>query len=370
MITLETGLPRACKTLYCVDKLLSPLIGTTVKYRDEHDNPAEAARHLYCNIEGLLLPHEKIGAGSAWTYNARASESAGRDVWEQPADADKLGLNNWHEWAKPGTVICYDEIQKCWPKAASGSRVPPCIQALETHGHMGVDFIVITQHPGLIHGNLVSLVGRHLHMRRMGTMNLSIAYEWDSCSKTLLYKNAVTKFPYRFNVKAFGLYKSSVLHTKQPRKMPGLMWLGLAALLGLGYAVPAVHSRVTERLSPKAEAVVVIPPAKITTVVTYGDPPGQTPDKSGPSAPVSAPGPSPAEVPAVEVAGCAQLRGVCRCYDKDALPVDKPASFCAARILPAVPAASLPSSPGVPEHIISTTTHTDGEVLGWMARRR
>jgi zona occludens toxin len=270
MITLETGLPGAGKTLLCVDKLLRPLVGATVRHEDSEGNAVEVQRVIYSNINGLLLEHEKIGPGAPWIYDGKT------DSWSQPEGGDKFGLNNWHEWAKPGSVIVYDEIQKPWPLAASGSKVPPCITALETHRHMGVDFIPITQHPMLIHANLVRLVGRHLHIRRMGNMGLAIVYEWDSCSRTLLYKNAFAKSPYRYAKDVFKLYKSAELHTKQPRKMPSLIWgvgIGLAAMVYFG---PAAYGRIRDRISPPPVVAKVAEP-KVTTTVTF-HPPGEKAD--------------------------------------------------------------------------------------------
>lgn len=311
MITAETGLPGAGKTLLCVDKLLRPLVGATVTHEDADGNEVEVKRVIYSNINGLLLEHELIGAGAAWTYDGKT------DTWSQPADGDKFGLNNWHEWAKPGSVIVYDEIQKPWPLAASGSKVPPCITALETHRHMGVDFIVMTQHPMLIHANLVRLVGRHLHIRRMGNMGLAIVYEWDSCSRTLLYKNAFAKSAYRYAKDVFKLYKSAELHTKQPRKMPSLVWGVAIGLAAMAYFGPAAYARIKDRIVPPPVVAKATEP-KLVTTVTHT--PGRIEDI--PKATEAQ------HVEQVEVAGCARVQDVCRCYDVKAKPVERSKEYC------------------------------------------
>lgn len=355
MITGETGLPGAGKTLYCVDKLLRPLVGSSVEYETQDGSKAKAPRTIYTNINGLLLEHEKINAGAPWTYDTRT------DTWTQPADGDKHGLNNWHEWAKPGAVIVFDEIQKPWPLASSGSRVPPCITALETHRHMGVDFIVLTQHPMLIHANLVRLIGRHLHVRRMGNMGLAIVYEWDSCSRTLLYKNAFTKSAYRYDKKVFELYKSAELHTKQPRKIPALIWGVMFGLGALAWFGPAAYGRISERINPSPVVL---------------DVPGQ---KQAPSALGSLPAAQPAMVtttvenpvppPSPEVAGCASVKGVCRCYDKDAIHIPKPEAFCTARLTPAVASLGVKPTISSPEPRPTDFTASDAAVLAWMNRK-
>lgn len=222
MITIITGTPGAGKTLYTVDKLLQPLIGTTVK-QEVDGEVIEHPRTIYTNINGLMLDHEKID-GSA-----------------------QGGLRNWHEWAKPGAVIVVDEVQKIWEPRANGSKVPADIQALETHRHMGVDFIFITQGLMLTERNLCMLCNRHLHVRRMGNMGLTIVYEWDHASRTLMYSKAVSKSPYRYNKSVFKLYKSSQLHTKQPRRIPSLVWFVIAGMVGLTYLAPSTYTRLAER---------------------------------------------------------------------------------------------------------------------------
>lgn len=365
MITLETGVPGAGKTLYCVDKLLRPLVGTSCTYETPDGTMAQAPRTIYTNINGLLLEHEKIGPGAAWSYDDKRGTLQPDEAWTQAVDGDKNGLNNWHEWAKPGSVIVYDEVQKPWPLAPAGSKVPPCITALETHRHMGVDFIVLTQHPMLIHANLVRLVGRHLHIRRMGNMGLAIVYEWDSCSRTLLYKNALAKAPYRYSKAVFELYKSAELHTKQPRKIPSLVWGILIGLLALAYFAPSSYSRIAERISPSKVAKDANgKPAGQTVVTTSVGPP---PGIQGPSsAPVS---PSPLSV-VEEVAGCVSSGPLCRCYTAAARPVQRSLEFCEAETsTPTVKAPPVQFS-HVPDLAPSTAYIDDLDMIKWAQSRR
>lgn len=281
MITLETGVPGAGKTLYCIDKLVRGFLGATTKHEGSDGVVTELPRTIYTNINGLLLEHTKIGPGGEWTFDTKANK------WTQPDGCDKLGLNNWHEWAKPGSVIIYDEVQKPWPLAAAGSRVPPCIEALETHRHMGVDFVVLTQHPMLIHANLVRLVGRHLHIRRMGNMGLAVVYEWDSASRTLLYKNALAKAPYRYDKGVYELYKSAEVHTKSPRRIPSLIFGVLFAAGAMAFLGPSAYARISERINPKpVEAVSADPKGS-------GTPGAAKPSKRAASAPVDPAAPAP-----------------------------------------------------------------------------
>ena len=54
------------------------------------------------------------------------------------------------------------------------------VHVFHSRKYMGVDCILLTQHPMPIHSNKVQLVGLHLRIRRMGNMALAVVYEWDS----------------------------------------------------------------------------------------------------------------------------------------------------------------------------------------------
>lgn len=217
MITIITGTPGSGKTLYCIQKLLLPLVGTHIPQEVDGVTTLHP-RTIYTNINGLQLDHELIDG------------------------SDNQGLRNWHEWAKPGSVIVFDEVQKIWPPRANGSKVPEDIMGLETHRHMGVDFILITQGPMLIDRNLHMLCGRHLHVRRVANLPFANVYEWDAMSRSLSYKAAVTQHKYWYNKKVFDLYKSSSLHTKQPRRLPAVLYGLLFGIGLLAWKGPVVYA--------------------------------------------------------------------------------------------------------------------------------
>ncbi len=315
MITVITGLPGSCKTLYTVDKLLPNILKMDITFTDAEGVERTAPRKVYTNINGLLLEHEKIDQGAAWNYDSKS------EVWRQ-GEGLQVGLNNWHQWVKPGDVIVFDEVQKPWPLSATGSKVPPCIEALETHRHMGVDFILMTQHPMMIHANLTRLAGRHLHMRRLGNMGLATVYEWDGVSRSLLYKNTMAKYPYRYGKKAFANYKSAEVHTKQPRKLPSLIWGALLALAGMAYIGPTVASRLSERINPtpKSEQAAL---AKTPTMAI-------TPTQAL-TVPKQTPTPLQSTIdPVLTVSGCAANEKRCTCYDQSGAIVPVPETFCRA----------------------------------------
>lgn len=224
MITVITGTPGAGKTLYTIQKLLLPLLGTHVPQEVDGVTTLHP-RTIYTNIKGLTIDHELIDGGA------------------------EEGLRDWHEWAKPGAVIVFDEVQKIWSPRANGSAVPPDIQALETHRHMGVDFILITQNVMLVDRNIHALGGRHLHIRRVANMPFATVYEWDHVNRQLLFAKAITKSPYKYNKKVFKLYHSADLHTKQPRKLPGVLWFGVLAIGLMAWKGPDVYRGLTGQTS-------------------------------------------------------------------------------------------------------------------------
>jgi zona occludens toxin len=221
MITLITGTPGAGKTLYAISKLLRELVGSTVKKTNDDGSVTDVPRRIMTNINGLLLDHELIGPDEGG------------------------GLADWHKWCKPGDVICYDEVQRSWTPRANGSKVPEYISALETHRHMGVDFILLTQNPMLIDRNVTALVGRHLHVRRFGGIGAAIVYEWDHCSRSLLFSKSIKKTPWKYDKSVFKLYKSAELHTKPKISVPPLAFVALFAVAGAAFAIPYASDRIT-----------------------------------------------------------------------------------------------------------------------------
>ncbi len=309
MITLITGAPGSGKTLYVVSKMLMPLMGTFVEGTDDDGNKVKYPRTVYTNINGLMLPHEKIDA-----------------EW----------LLDWRNRIKPGAIIVPDEAQKMWPKRVTGSKVPQSVQDLETHRHDGVDFIPITQKPELLDQNVTSLAGRHLHVRRVGNTHNAIVYEWDSCSRGLLYKNAFKKSGFRYPASAFKWYKSAEVHTKMPRALPTALFIALFAVAGAAVAWPVLMNKITTGLDGKPKTPVSTtapgapkPPAIGDLLVPGGDlglakSPAAPPQPFDATLPLSSPAAPPVDV----FAGCVKAKTACICYSSTGTKIDKPAEFC------------------------------------------
>lgn len=316
-ITLITGVPGSGKTLYTVSKLIRPIIGAQIPVDDDDGRTVMHTRGVFSNVNGLQLDHELIDSNGSWTYKDKSWSFEGHSG----------GLHDWHEWAQPGAFIVFDEFQKAWPPRPNGAPVPPDVQALDTHRHMGVDFVLLTQNPLNVDRHVLGLVDRHLHVRRVANSAVAIVYEWDHASRSFLYKNAVNRAPWRYDKSAYKLYKSARVHTKQRRTVPGLVWfvlIGLAALLYLG---PATYQRVAAKGVSATRAAASAPGAAASA------------PRSGASAPESAG----AEVAKLarglkkdvqdvlgdsDAVGCVQSATACKCYDKAGKAVPVEPGFC------------------------------------------
>lgn len=187
MLILVTGVPGAGKTAGAIDLL-------TREFKD---------RPLFADgVNGLQLDH-------------------------LPVDVLK-----WHDDVPDGAVVVVDEVQRKWRPLGPGRPVPPSIAALETHRHRGLDFILITQNPKLLHANVRALIGRHLHIRDTGFAGRWL-YEWPECNVDLAWRSCPNKRRYKLPRRVFDLYKSASMHNKPVRNVPALLYILGAVVVAL-----------------------------------------------------------------------------------------------------------------------------------------
>lgn len=312
MLTIITGTPGAGKSLYTVWEEARKVPGSTLEAEGE-----PVPRRLLSNIKNLLLEHTHI---------------------------DAADLDTWHTWAKPGDVIVFDEVQEVWRPRGLGIKVPDCIAKLETHRHMGVDLILITQHPMLVDPNIRRLCNRHLHLRRI-SRGCAYIYEWDHCANPGATKTAMQGRLWFHPKKAYSLYKSAQLHTKPTARMPRIALVGMLALAGLGVLAPTAYSRITERFTASA------PPSKPTTPAAAATPhkPAQSVGLPAPAPAGSAPLPLATVPPRLQ--GCMKSANRCLCVGEDGYVAKVAPAICeegVTRVATVVPLVT-GSSPPPPE---------------------
>lgn len=374
-LTLVTGVPGSGKTLYSIEKLLIPLLGTTVKREREDGTFEELPRTVFTNINGLQLDHELIDFNGSWVQSGGTWKHT-TDPKRPGEELHKKGIHHWHEWAKPGAFLFLDEFQKAWPPRPNGAAVPPDIQALDTHRHMGVDMVLITQNCNNIDRHVLGLVDRHLHIRRFANLPAAVVYEWDHASRALLYRNAITKKPWRYDKKVFKLYKSAEVHTKQSRNIPGLVWFMLVGLVAFAFLGPTLYNRMQERFHPEQ---VKAKQAADPLIIPDPLPPGEQPSQAAqPGADQLVASVDQALESAEVFAGCLKARSVCHCYTNHGHKVEKEPQACEDHTGPGPVQLGFVEQPrdyikGVdvtgPFARSSPAATADGQVLAWMRGR-
>jgi len=205
-ITLVTGLPGHGKTLYTL---------ATLKAIGEKEG-----RPIFHNgIPGLALPWQ------SWDV----------EKWEQlPA----------------GAIFIVDECQKSFPVRGRGD-VPPYVQALATHRHLGIDIYLITQNPMLLDAFARRLVDRHFHVvRKFGTHHATVHEFPNGVKETVATsREGSIRHEWKYPKQVFELYKSAELHTVK-RRIPMRVWL----LLCVPVVFIALLWVAWQRLNPAAVA--------------------------------------------------------------------------------------------------------------------
>jgi len=183
-ISLITGTPGSGKTLYAVSQLQKEIKG--------------GRRVVVNGIRDLAVEHELVD-----------------DAW----------VREWHNHVQQNDLIVIDEVQRIWPPVAMGSRPSEDIEKLHVHRHMGVDFVVITQHPQRLNKTIRDLVGRHVHVRRLFGMRRAMLYEWDHCHNPNAGFRDAVKTVWSYPRKVFALYTSAEVHTKPKAVIPKALYI-------------------------------------------------------------------------------------------------------------------------------------------------
>ena len=168
----------------------------------------------------------EIRAGRAvYVSNVNGMRIPGAIPFEDP--------RQWQE-LPPGALLIVDEAQRFW-RATRAGTVPPEVYAMETHRHLGIDFLLITQDPTYLLRHLRGLVGEHVHHVRR-SKGVVQTFTWaNRCSEdpeSVSEQEIAEQGLYTLDAEAFQYYDSTELDTHKP-KIPRKVWFigGAAALL-------------------------------------------------------------------------------------------------------------------------------------------
>ena len=212
MINLITGTPGAGKTLFSIDMVLTLTGQKQLITKGKKKQTQDSDRPVYYfHINGL--DEEKTG-------------------WIKMDDP-----HNWNQYPE-GSIFVIDESHKFFPKIGTG-KLPKEIEDLSEHRHKGYDFYFITQQHMMINHHIRGLVNAHYHFERQQGWDQNTRYLWNRLGNITDYheKKTAEKKRQRFSsVKyIYPLYKSATMHTSKKR-IPFMLWVGLAFLLYLIYA--------------------------------------------------------------------------------------------------------------------------------------
>lgn len=224
-VILVTGQPGSGKTALVVDMIA-------------HDEQFAGRPLFVMGIPELTIDHIPCPPVDEWV-----------EIRTSPED-ESLSLPYFR--FPENSLVVIDEAQRIYRPRASGTKVPPEVAAFETHRHTGVDFILLTQHAGLIDSNIRKLNPRHIHIRVTALGRYK--YEWPELGdpESPSSRELASREKYIVPVRAFPLFKSSQLHTKIKTKIPWFVWMFLIAIISAGVLSWYAYNRVTQRLEPVA----------------------------------------------------------------------------------------------------------------------
>ena len=202
-------------------------------------------------IPELKIDHQSTPPVDQWT-----------EMRQSPEDANlKLPYFTF----PPRAIVILDEAQRVYRPRSNSAAVPPHVAAFETRRHTGVDFVLITQHVGLIDSNLRKLVTRHIHIHDtfVGRYMLEWVGVGDPESKNS--RDLATRRRYKPPPKAFSLYKSAELHTKIKRKYPWYFYIFPFLVMGVIYIGYHSYNRFQTRLGADEKTASVQQPVQQIT---------------------------------------------------------------------------------------------------------
>lgn len=272
--------------------------------------------------------------------------------WIELEDPEK-----WYELPAEA-IIVIDECQRIFPVRRSGGVVPKHVSMFETHRHLGIDVVLITQHPSLMDAHIRKLVGTHRHLVRQFGAQRSTLLTWQEGCQENPNSRSATKacldnkvFVYPKEV--YGWYKSAEAHThkfQMPDKLKKLLMVFvfvIAAFGFLGYklyqifwVVPHQAQSAPAPSGPNPQQSGVAPPIQGGAASAGGKPlrtirtviEERIPRIDG--EPETAPRYDDLAVPKTfpRIVACIASTKKCGCFTQQGTPVDMPQDKCRARV--------------------------------------
>lgn len=316
MITLITGQPGNGKTSLVVWQYIRPEIEKRAIYS--------------VGIPKLTLPVIPMSRSELERWHELEPKT-------NPGDDDEIQLlKNVQE----GSLIVVDECQKSF--RPGGTAMEPYIEYLCEHRHHGLDFIVITQFPHLVHKTVRALVTRHIHVRNIWRgRTLHEWPEWQENPHTKSNLAVATTTLYKIPKEVFGMYESASIHTKVKHKIP----LAFKVFIMLLVVVPMLGynawQRVQARTSPeKIEEQATEPHTTAISQIVQAMTPEQVEAEKAKLQQDTEPE-QPNQVIITKslqladqsvlwpaVAACVDFKGECRCYGDEGERLDVPQDAC------------------------------------------
>ena len=314
MIYLLTGTPGHGKTQRAIWMLLN-------------DERFKGRPVLYANVRGLNADDERL------------------KNWIPLTD-----VTQW-ETAPQGAVIFIDECHQAGFFPLRGVGKPPAwIEAIATHRHLGLDFVLVTQNAKNMDVFVRRLVELHIHCKRPAQMGYTNLYEFQSytdCDDRIPVDSALRHSRWPLDKSIWTLYKSADEHTakaKIPRIVYAIPLLLIVFLAAAVYLVRWAQSKQSPKPVDAATSLTVARAAVAAKLEAQGDSPvslsrlspqarvehlmHETRDFQMSRVPLDSDYPESApiyeELLKVKVfprvAGCSQGATACRCVDQQGVP--------------------------------------------------
>ena len=186
-----------------------------------------------------------------------------------PRLANWTELHDFRQWHKlpAGTVLIVDEVQSrdILPGRSASAATPEHVEAFSKSRKLGIDIILVTQHPKNMDLFVRRMIETHEHLTRVGQFEYATVTEYQGyqdVDNKVDESTVISRTRWAYDKTIWTLYKSAELHTVK-KKVPRIVYkfavlLVLAVLLigGAGYYVSKMGKK-----TPDAASVVAVPTA-------------------------------------------------------------------------------------------------------------